>query len=766
MILEKQSQSTVLQEGEQTQESIGMSLDLDSAQVLMQMLSKNLYSDSIGSTIRECASNALDSHRRAGITDPIVVSFRPNKDNNYEFSVEDFGTGLDADDVKNIISKYGKSTKRDSNTELGMMGLGFKAPLAYCSSFYFTCRKNGVERKYMMYEGEEVNTIDLLYEKPTTERNGVKIIIPVGWRDRHQFTSKINEQLAYFESVYFDVENMSNDDVVIMRHDDFQWSSLASNSDLHICLDNVYYPIDFGKLDMSNLRFPIALRFKLTDGLFPTPNRESLRYTREAKDVIMKKLAAVADFFVNKYNETVQDTDDIFAAMDYFRKSDRYISGYDGGNLNVNVLRLFSTVAFATPKVKGLNYETAEFYNRIREYALNEYEIKHEVSGGKIRQPYRYHNIGDMWQKDTIYIYEDRIPGVKKDYLRSISNRNNKMFIVKKNKPFKLMSKGGSYDSYNNILSLSKHPKTEWRERIKEFQYVQSLMTKNILDLDKFEVPQHFIDARKKTSLKVVNGVATSGPVERRKKLEGEVTGKMAYALERTVFGQYSKYVSETIQMKTAHQLSYLMVYGGSGHSVQMDRMYSIFPTTTKFMVFSERELTRLKEIDLHNWIHIDDFMKGNNIVFKRAVTSALIYKFKRELYRPVFDKMTRMTYISTDIHDKMQELVKYSEKYYLHGNQDLLDSMIKLAEENNLFDESIYSTYNEIKGMFDSLPFINPVFQAAPNYTTDKDAMTDVICDLFKYYKQRIDWKNYNIKLNEEVVTPIVEDSQIEELI
>jgi HSP90 family molecular chaperone len=36
--------------------------------------------------------------------------------------VEDFGIGLDADDVRNIISKYGKSTKRNSNTELGMMG--------------------------------------------------------------------------------------------------------------------------------------------------------------------------------------------------------------------------------------------------------------------------------------------------------------------------------------------------------------------------------------------------------------------------------------------------------------------------------------------------------------------------------------------------------------------------------------------------------------------------------------------------------------------
>jgi HSP90 family molecular chaperone len=88
----------------------------------MQMLSKNLYSDAVGSAVRECASNALDSHRRAGTKDPIVVSFGINNSNNYEFSVEDFGIGLDADDVKNIISKYGKSTKRNSANELGMMG--------------------------------------------------------------------------------------------------------------------------------------------------------------------------------------------------------------------------------------------------------------------------------------------------------------------------------------------------------------------------------------------------------------------------------------------------------------------------------------------------------------------------------------------------------------------------------------------------------------------------------------------------------------------
>lgn len=767
MILEKQTQSLVQQEGE-TQESIGMSLDLDSAQVLMQMLSKNLYSDSIGSTIRECASNALDSHRRAGTTDPIIVSFRPNKDNNYEFSVEDFGTGLDAEDVKNIISKYGKSTKRDSNTELGMMGLGFKAPLAYCSSFYFTCRKNGVERKYMMYEGEDVNTIDLLYEKPTTERNGVKVIIPVSWRDRWEFQSKIKEQLAYFESVYFDVESMTNDEVVIMRHEDFQWSSLAKNDDLHICLDNVYYPIDFGKLEISAIRFPIALRFSLTDGLFPTPNRESLRYTREAKEVIMKKLAKVADFFVNKYNETVKETDDIYAAMGYFNRNERYLSNFmsGGGNLNVKPLAEYSTIKFATPSVAGLHYETAEYYNRIRDYILGEYEFKHEISGGKFRTAGRYYyNVIDSFQNNKVYIYSDRIPGVKKDYLKEITPRHERVYIVKKTSSFKLKSKGGAYDSYNNILGLSKYPRTSWRDRIKEFQYVQSLLTKKVINLDDVVVPQEFIDARKKQTLKVVNGVAVAK--DRRKKLEGEVTGKMVHPLERTVYGQYGKYVSEVIQMKTAHQLPYLMVYGGSSHSTKLDKMYSIFPKhTTKFMVFSDRELTRLKEIDLHNWIHIDDFMKGNNIVFKRAATAALIHKLIREEYRPVFDRIRRMSHISTDIHDSMEELVKYSEKYYLYGNDELLDSIVKLAEDNNLFDESIYSTYKEIKGIFDSLPFINPVFSACNSYVRETDAMSDAIRDLFKYYKQRIDWKHYNIKLNEEVVAPISEDSQIEELI
>jgi hypothetical protein len=261
----------------------------------------------------------------------------------------------------------------------------------------------------------------------------------------------------------------------------------------------------------------------------------------------------------------------------------------------------------------------------------------------------------------------------------------------------------------------------------------------------------------------VVNGVAVAK--ERRKKLEGEVTGKLASALERTVYGQYSKFVPATIQMAKAHQSPCLIVYGPTSDTSKMDTLYSIFPKHIRFMAFSDRELTRLKDIDLHNWIHIDKFMKGEHIVFRRAVTAALIYKFKREQYRNVFDKMHRMKNISTDIANKMEELAQYSSMYYMHGNEEMLDSMIKLAEENNLFDHSIYSTYTSLRDIFEKLPFIEPVFGACSNYEREKDGMNEAIRDLFKYYKQRIDWKHYNVRLNEDVVKPMIE-SEIEELI
>ena len=84
MILEKQANAQVVNEGD-SQESIAMSLDLDSSQFLMQILSKNLYSDPIGSVVRELTSNALDSSRRIKTDKPVIVSLKTDSSYNYEF---------------------------------------------------------------------------------------------------------------------------------------------------------------------------------------------------------------------------------------------------------------------------------------------------------------------------------------------------------------------------------------------------------------------------------------------------------------------------------------------------------------------------------------------------------------------------------------------------------------------------------------------------------------------------------------------------------
>jgi len=754
MILEKQTEANVLTEGV-SQSSIGMSLDLDSAQVLMQMLSKNLYSDSIGSTIRECASNALDSHRRAGVDKPIIVSFNRNNVNNYEFSVEDFGIGLDADDVKNIISKYGKSTKRNSNTELGMMGLGFKAPLAYSSSFYFTCRKDGMERKYMMYEGEDTNTIDLLYEAETTEANGVKVIIPVNYSDRYEFITKIKEQLAYFESVYFDVmDGGVTNDFTIYRSAEYQFSELAETSYMHISLDNVYYPIDFDKLKIDAIAFPVALRFSLTDGLFPTPNRESIRYTKEAIETILAKIKSVADVFVTKYNKSVVETDDIYNIIDFYQNDTRKIDIVDDGHIySINKLMTHGDVIATVPTFKGVKLLNFKKICENRENWLREYKVNTKFHKGKtnnIKDRYCYEFQVRNLRDSKCYIYEDRVSGVMKDYLKSISSHNGTTLLVKKDKAFKLRSHdlhSFSYDTYFSQLELEKFPRDSWRQRIVEFQAVLASLTKSFIDINTLTIPQSYIDSRKKVKVSS-NGTSYVG---RAPKLKGEIIGKEAVKLLRYVYGKNCKWEPTTYALENIHKNKCLCVYGGASDVDKMDKLFGLIDQKkVKFIQFSERELVNLKKVNVHNWISLEEFMKGENKLFKRIVSAKLIEDL-RVNNRDVFEKRSIMDKISSDLYKKIGKLSEYRRDHYQDGNIAMYMAMLELAEDNNLYDPEVHSVYLEIKLVLDRLPFLQTLFNKTNQYSHDGDKMIAVITDLCKYHKQRVNLDHYKLSLNED---------------
>jgi hypothetical protein len=765
MILEKQTESNILQEGE-TQETVKMSLDLDSAQVLMQMLSKNLYSDSIGSTIRECASNALDSHRRAGCDEPIVVSLRKNNQaDTFEFAVEDFGIGLDADDVRNIISKYGKSTKRDSNTELGMMGLGFKAPLAYSSSFYFVCRKDYMERKYMMYEGEDTNSIDLLYEKPTAEPNGVKVIVPVNYYDRYNFATKIREQLAYFENVYFDVEPMGSYSVdnnfTIHRAEHFQYSSLATNNDMHLCLDNVSYPIDWEKLGIERIRLKLALRFSLSDGLFPTPNREAIRYTKEAKETILKKLVTVGNVFMDKFNDAITTQSDIKAIMEFYGRNSKHIKCWYKGtedDICIDELVKHSTVAVAKPKldnIKLLNLERLAV--KSKEYILAEYKFKYRFTNGKFQNAKNYYyehlRMADLTGHGTggVYIYSHELPKGKQDYLRSILPDNKTMYFVKKS-AFKLRSKTGQVDYgkyYDSVLNLSMYPKSQWRQLIQEFQYIVGLYSKDFVDVDAIDVPQSFKDEQKAKRMKLTV-VAIKGP--KKVRMKGEFSGKKGESTQHNLSDQYCKFVPNTYKFENVHKLKMLHVYAKEADKKKMDSAWSCFNKHAAFVLVAQATYDNLQKADLHNWITIDKFMEGKNRPFKTIATEFLIRDLI-ETYSATFKRINTVKDVSTDLADKLQTLHQYhNSQYRSYADDDTRKAVIEHAKANNLFDQPTYLVYKQVNEVFTKLTFLDAILDTMGYNNSKKDGpMMTAIVDLFKYHKHRVNLEHYTIKLTED---------------
>lgn len=770
MINEKQVVNKVLEEG-QSQSTIGMSLDMDSAQVLMQMLSKNLYSDPIGSTVRECASNALDSHRRAGVTEAIIVSLKVNPQNNYEFSVEDFGTGLDADDVENIISKYGKSTKRESNEYIGMMGLGFKSPLAYSSSFYFICRKDGIERKYMMYEGEDVNTIDLLYETPSTERNGVKVIVPIKFNDRFTFKDKINNQLAYFESVYFDV-NVQNsiitNDFNIFRSEHFQLSEMNTDKNMHLCLDNVYYPLDFSKLGINMIDLPIGLRFSLSDGLFPTPNREQLIYSSTAKKTILDKIGIVAEYLVTKYNELNIDCKDIHEIFNFYNNSTRNVTI---GKMNLDASKIGSyaqTKAFKKPEYKKYSHTDFQLLYRNKDYIFYEYKTQMEYVRGQFRQQngYGYQlSYSDVSGKKRIFLYDELFVGNKKSYIKSLlpPMDYNAVKFVKKYRKFTLKNhvKNNLMDNYTALLELYKYPRATWRKRISEFQDILTELTERFEVVDDMKIPQQWLDARKKKRVSASNGGT------KRVKLQGEINCRQAEELQRFVANKSSKLVPNVMKVEDIESSKFLTVYGKSTHETLIDKLYSVSSKQkVKYFALSEREYKVAETLDFHNFISMDKFMEGKNKPFKRIVTAYLIDVLMTK-YSDTFNKRVIIKKVSNTLYDRIMLLKNYhTQNYHRIGDEDIYKAMLAISEEHNLFDETIFTEYSQLKELLDNFPFIENTMDLLHVDTGEgsKERYLDVLTDLFKYHRIRIDYTNYKLTLNDDITEP-TDEEKIEQL-
>jgi hypothetical protein len=163
------------------------------------ILQDTLYTDKILAPIREYSTNASDAHVEAGTPlRPILIKlpnrFQPT------FAVRDFGPGMDEDRIWNVFCNYGESTKRCTNGQVGMLGIGSKSAFAYGKSFTIVSFLNGTRRTYACHIGGSTqgDFVEMAVE-PTTEENGLEIQIPVSVNDIQSFIDRSAKFFAHWE---------------------------------------------------------------------------------------------------------------------------------------------------------------------------------------------------------------------------------------------------------------------------------------------------------------------------------------------------------------------------------------------------------------------------------------------------------------------------------------------------------------------------------------------------------------------------------------
>lgn len=209
-----------------TLETVKMSIDASAVDVLMNNLT-NLYSDPALAVLREYTSNAIDSHIRAGVDTPIEVT-TPSGTSNL-LVIQDHGTGLSKDEIANVYSRYGLSTKSTNNDEIGGFGLGCKSALAIADRFDIVSVKDGVETfAYIQKNVKGVGVVHFVSEEATDKPNGVKVTIPIDSRHLNRFSK--NNIFPFF--VGYKSNTVKLNGAVVPTMFDNEWTQIASGGEI------------------------------------------------------------------------------------------------------------------------------------------------------------------------------------------------------------------------------------------------------------------------------------------------------------------------------------------------------------------------------------------------------------------------------------------------------------------------------------------------------------------------------------------------------
>lgn len=219
-------------------DNIQMNIDGTALKHIINRLTE-LYKYPLEASIRELVSNAVDATVSANLEDVKPIQLFLDEYNSF-LSVEDFGSGMSYDDLLNIYSKYGASTKRDDFSAIGSYGLGAKAPLSYTDSFTLITTKDKETVVAIVSKTDSFPQIQIISKEITENPNGTKVQISLNDND-----SKMAYQI--FED-YIRFSDMMSVPVVFTHNTGFNKSSIQ-------------------EIESYKALYPLSTKIKINDDL-------------------------------------------------------------------------------------------------------------------------------------------------------------------------------------------------------------------------------------------------------------------------------------------------------------------------------------------------------------------------------------------------------------------------------------------------------------------------------------------------------------------
>lgn len=406
---------------------------IEASSKAFEILFKNIYSDPIKAILRELGTNAYDSHIEAGKKD---VPFDLHLPSHFDptFYIRDYGVGLDGDELKNIYRVVFKSTKTNSNEQVGCFGLGCKTPFAYTDNYLIESFKDGKRYACNAFYGDTAkpSLAFTVNGEPTKEPNGLKVTL-VCKNDYAYWVEKTREVYRFFKTKpnILGVSKIAfPENKYVMEGDDWALRSYTSNpysyghntTGIIAIMGQIPYAINTNSLkDLSHEQIRLAtcgidLRFQIGE-LAVEANREGIHLNDRSCEAIKAKLEKILKELGKKIEDEVANETCLWDASVKLRSISSSI--YDisriinTGNLKWKGKKLLETFYLSETLLSKMTYYVVEtHYSRGKKYSRS------AVS-----------------PEDTVFFYADADAPESRIKQYELTNQTNKRLVLLEDVP-------------------------------------------------------------------------------------------------------------------------------------------------------------------------------------------------------------------------------------------------------------------------------------------------------------------------------------------